>query len=629
MIPEDLHSHLRGADALIVVPPFGGLDRPGLGVHILQACAREQGFEVAVLYANILLAREIGESEYGEICFASTSNLLGERFFAPTAYGLGEEVSGAGLEGSEHQQRKSHIPPMGWKKFSEHASKAGAWADALAAEIAEYDYAIVGFTTTFEQTAASVAILERLKRLRPDTLLLMGGANCEGEMAEGILSLSQDIDYVFSSESEFTFPRFLSDFRSGNLPESRVIEGSPNRELDSVPTPDFGEYYAQLADFLPESRLAATESIWLPYESSRGCWWGEKKHCTFCGINGEGMVFRQKTPDRVIQELQQLLEAHPTKKICMVDNIMPHQYFKTLLPRLAEEVPGVHMFYEQKANLTFERVRLLKSAGVAVVQPGIEALSTPLLRLMKKGLTAAQNVALLRYSRIADLAVNWNLLYAFPGDRICWYEETLELLPFLSHLNPPTGLCHLSIDRFSPYFDDPDEYGIRSSRPMSPYFEILPEGVDRRKVAYHFEADYDSDSRGNAEIVKALKAAIDVWRKKWRPETEARPVLELAALGEDTFLLVDTRGLKGAQEFSFIDSAKAAAALAGSRGATTPEALEWAVARKVCVELDGVQVPLATCEPEVLQYFESAPLREPRVKKASAALPILSNAPAA
>ena len=80
----------------------------------------------------------------------------------------------------------------------------------------------------------------------------------------------------------------------------------------------------------------------------------------------------------------------------MVDNIMPHSYFSSVLPRVAAEVPGLHIFYEQKANLTLSKIELLKQAGVAVIQPGIEALSTPLLKLMKKGVRASQNLALLR-----------------------------------------------------------------------------------------------------------------------------------------------------------------------------------------------------------------------------------------
>ena len=625
MLPTALDTHLKDAFALIIVPPFAGLDRPSLGAHVLQACARARGFDVRVLYANMLLARELGEADYEAICFASTSNLLGERFFARAAYGVAAEVCGAAgcRPGRKWRNPENHIPPMGWEKFGELAAAAAGWADEFAARVAERAYPVVGCTTTFEQTAASVALLERVKKLAPGVVAIVGGANCEGPMAEGVRSLSPAIDFVFSGESEVTFPAFLSALARGERPDSPVVTGSPCREMDSIPTTDFSEYYAQLADFLPASALADSGNVWLPYESSRGCWWGEKHHCTFCGINGGGMVFREKSPGRVVVELRALLEKHPTNKVCMVDNIMPHTYFDTLLPRLAEELPGVHMFYEQKANLTFDRVCLLKAAGVQVIQPGIEALSTPLLRHMKKGVTAGQNIALLRYARVADVAVNWNLLYAFPGDRLAWYEETAELMPLLVHLNPPTGLCHLSIDRFSPYFERPAEYGVRSVRAMAPYFEVLPPGVDQHRIAYHFEGDYDSESRDDATIAGRLDAVIADWRNRWDPSAPALPLLEIAPISDDLFLLADTRGLAGSLEFEFIDLARASMALVGRTARPDPEAVEWALERKVCVELDGSHIPLATAPAGVLRGFESA-FRAAR--RGRAQLPVLSEA---
>src|SRR5450759_2538051 len=111
----------------------------------------------------------------------------------------------------------------------------------------------------------------------------------------------------------------------------------------------------------------------------------------------------------------------------MVDNIMPYDYFQTLLPTLARSSLQAQIFYEQRANLRLWQVKSLRNAGIAVIQPGIEALSTPLLRLMRKGVSAAQNIRLLRYCRSCSLAVNWNLLYAFPQDRLSWYEDTLRL----------------------------------------------------------------------------------------------------------------------------------------------------------------------------------------------------------
>ena len=153
----------------------------------------------------------------------------------------------------------------------------------------------------------------------------------------------------------------------------------------------------------------------------------------------------------------------------MTDNIMPHNYFKTLIPRLGNELPELQIFYEEKANLSLQDVLALKKAGVASVQPGIEALSSRLLKRMKKGVQARQNLMLLRYARAAGLQLYWNLLWGFPGDELAAYEETLAILPLLHHLQPPIGFGHISIDRFSPYFFQPEEFGIITFRPLAVY----------------------------------------------------------------------------------------------------------------------------------------------------------------
>jgi hypothetical protein len=186
------------------------------------------------------------------------------------------------------------------------------------------------------------------------------------------------------------------------------------------------------------------------------------------------MPFRQKTPDTVLRELSSLTQTHLSNKVLMVDNIMPHSYFSTVLPRLAAEVPGLHIFYEQKSNLTLSKIELLKQAGVAVIQPGIEALSTPLLKLMKKGVRASQNIALLRYTRSVELGANWNLLFAFPGDKAEWYESALAIMSHIAHLQPPMGFYRLSIDRFSTYYNDPDSFGMRGVRAIAAYLGRTP-----------------------------------------------------------------------------------------------------------------------------------------------------------
>lgn len=613
----DFRSFLREGDALIVVPPFGGLDRPSLSAHILQSCARAAGFRVSVLYASLVLGAEMGELEYESICFASTVGLLGERVFAGAAYGTSP------LNGDFHLAKKyfaektsdepARFPDL--KKLSDGVEK---WTEEVVAAIVEYDFKVVGCTTTFEQTSASIALLNRLKSVRPETITIIGGANCDGEMAEGILSLKPAIDFVFSGECEVSFPEFLGQVQSNNLPKSRIIQGKPCMDLDDVPTPNFAEFYEQFEYYLPGSKLVAGDNIWLPYEASRGCWWGQKHHCTFCGINGSTMKFREKSPDRVISELKALIEKHPSKKVCMVDNIMPYNYFRTLIPRLGDEVPDLHMFYEQKANLTLDQVAALKKAGVALIQPGVEALSTSLLRLMDKGVTGKQNLAMLRYAKSVELNVNWNLLYAFPGDRIEDYEQTLALLPLLHHLEPPDGPFHLSVDRFSPYFFAPEKYGVTNIRPMESYHSVLPVDADVQKIAYHFVADYTSAAREHSHLIERIKEEVEAWRHSWEGQDSQPPVLAISPLSSENYLLLDTRGIPGTLEVQFLTRDQAAVVLVG-RGIDCQHEVQWALDRKLVVELDSWYVPLATAGPEVLREFEL----ELRVHQRSEKLPPL------
>ena len=80
--------------------------------------------------------------------------------------------------------------------------------------------------------------------------------------------------------------------------------GAAGVPMDEIPTPRFDEYFERLAKTVFASEVM--REVRLPYETSRGCWWGAKSHCTFCGLNGTTMAFRSKSGDRVVGELTAL-----------------------------------------------------------------------------------------------------------------------------------------------------------------------------------------------------------------------------------------------------------------------------------------------------------------------------------
>src|SRR6185503_1042883 len=109
------------------------------------------------------------------------------------------------------------------------------------------------------------------------------------------------VDYVVHGEAENTLPMLIHNIFSENYFEkipgvsmrngSQILASSNSsmvlHDLNESPMPDYSDYLKEVE----RSGISKEMSILLPFESSRGCWWGAKAHCTFCGLNGGTMAF--------------------------------------------------------------------------------------------------------------------------------------------------------------------------------------------------------------------------------------------------------------------------------------------------------------------------------------------------
>jgi hypothetical protein len=227
---------------------------------------------------------------------------------------------------------------------------------------------------------------------------------------------------------------------------------------------------------------------------------------------------------------------------------------------------------------------------------------------MDKGVTARKNIELLRFAKACDLALNWNHLIGLPGDKSADYWKVVDMIPALVHLNPPNGLSSLSIDRFSPYFERSEYHGVRGIEPMASYFDVLPDGADVFSVAYHFSAEYSSESKVDTELQKALQDAVGRWRSLWRQDQCAVPTLSVTPLDDETFLLLDSRFNLNEPGIEFIDAEQACMVLTGESN-SGDGTLQWACERRYVLRVDGRWTPLATANPETLAFFLKARAR--------------------
>lgn len=502
---------------LLLSMPYGSLERPSMGLGLLQAQLHRRGIPCDTRYLAIDFAELVGVEDYvwlsSELPYTA---FAGDWLFTEALYGPRPAADAAYVDEvlrSEWQLGDAQIARLlrlraACKPFLERCLTSVPWS--------RYD--VVGFTSTFEQNIASLALARRVKERHPGAYVVFGGANWEGEMGQELHRRFAFVDAVCSGEADDSFPALLDAIDAGASPagvrgvvyreHGRTVTTGPAalvRDLDGLPLPDFDPWIADrapIAEHVPAVMLL---------ETGRGCWWGAKSHCTFCGLNGGSLAFRSKSPERALAEIRHLLDRYGIELFSAVDNILDMGYFRSLLPELAAQPHGATFFYEVKANLSAEQVALLAAAGVMMVQPGVESLSDHVLKLMGKGTSALQNVALLKWCREHGVRPEWNVLYGFPGETAHDYEEMAALIDDIWFLDAPSGCGPVRMDRFSPYHENPAAYDMVNVRPLAPYRHLYPFEHDAlMRVAYYFDYDH-ADGRKPLDYAAPVVERIGRW----------------------------------------------------------------------------------------------------------------------
>ncbi|MCX2729189.1 RiPP maturation radical SAM C-methyltransferase [Saccharopolyspora sp. NFXS83] len=509
----------------LVSMPWNSVTRPSIQVGILRSVAEAQGWHADSHYAYLdfygLAQRMLG---FGKAEWADGYELVSEKLYHLS---VGDWIYSRrrGASDSDYLAllRSKRVDESSISLIGSLREVADRHVERTTAALLRSEPDVVGFTTMFSQNGATLAVARRLREEGFGGTIVLGGSNCEGPMGRALLANFPEVDAVVDGPGEDAFVALLQQVAAGASPEStgRLLarrEGATSSAPTSdglsadrlaAPRPNYDGYFEQLravgvAELEPE--------VTLPVEFSRGCWWGAKTHCTFCGLNGATMRFRSKHPDSVAGELRQLMSRYGVLDFFAVDNILDMGYLDSALP-LVEELGTDHsLFFEVKANMEWADVRRMRRAGVRSVQPGIESLSTEGLRALKKGSTAFQNVRFLLGCAEYDVRADWNILTGYPGESPSSIREQVDVIASLSHLTPP----HVTLtrfDRFSPYVESPESFGLVLSSPFPGYRFAYPglSDEDLWNIAYHFEGEFEDDER-NGELRRRLAARVRLWR---------------------------------------------------------------------------------------------------------------------
>ena len=159
---------------------------------------------------------------------------------------------------------------------------------------------------------------------------------------------------------------------------------------------------------------------------------------------------------------------------------------------------------------------------------------------MEKGVTALQNLKLMREARSRQITLLWNFLVGIPGELEKEYEPILDILPAIVHFQPPKGVFSVHIDRYSPYFCNPSRFNIKNVRPFAAYKQVYPANANLEQLVYSFDADYESILSGDLHLYKLINSQCYEWTRSWQC-LEDRPLLHVTETTGGLRMIKDTR----------------------------------------------------------------------------------------
>nr|NJM03802.1 hypothetical protein [Desulfobacula sp.] len=242
---------------------------------------------------------------------------------------------------------------------------------------------LIGISMVFPgQVQPGFSLAYYLKARFPGIHLTVGGPAITQilvrQTPEARTRIMGPFDSAVLYEGEEALLELVQTLSSGKTPE-RIIIGKTDTRLEQLPAPDF--------EGLPLDLYFSPELV-LPYDPTRGCYWGK---CAFChyGLCGSGTArYRErKIPDMTAQ-LRALSSRHPCRNFYFSQDAFLPATARALSLALKKENLDICWSSDMRPEktLTKDCCRDLKDGGALSIALGIESASPRVLKLIHKGI---------------------------------------------------------------------------------------------------------------------------------------------------------------------------------------------------------------------------------------------------
>ncbi|MEM3071865.1 MAG: radical SAM protein [Candidatus Bathyarchaeia archaeon] len=301
------------------------------------------------------------------------------------------------------------------------------------------DPEVVGVTSTTLTIESALKTASVVREASPDARIYLGGPHVTFLDKETLMKAPY-VDGVVRGEGEYTFLEIVERIRKGlslrnvkgltllrNGSVFRFPERPLIKDLDSIPYP--------ARHLLPLNRYKAfgMKCPSMSVLSSRGC----PFRCKFCSVRRIfGNMFRARTSENILEELEELYEVYQTRYITFVDDIFTLDRRRTFEICRGITTSGLDIIWDCETRvdvLTKPLVDVMAEAGCQAIFFGVESGDQGILNAMGKGITTEQVRRAFKWAKEAGIKTIASVILFYPGENAHTIEKTVS---FLKELDP-------------------------------------------------------------------------------------------------------------------------------------------------------------------------------------------------
>lgn len=227
-----------------------------------------------------------------------------------------------------------------------------------------------------------------------------------------------------------------------------------------------------------------TPKIVLPYQTSRGCYWGK---CTFCD-QYFGMEYNVKDIEKVISQMQELKDKYGITHYEFIDESVSPIYLKDLSKEMLKTDIKPSFFCDARLENAFddEVFEVASKAGLKMTMWGLESGSDKIMNSINKGIDLDRRFEILKSANKYGI---WNFAFIFFGYPMETKEDAKKTIKMLCDNNKiinSYGRSVFSMGKHARLALEPEKFGItkifENEEEFSPSINFECVGMDKKEL---------------------------------------------------------------------------------------------------------------------------------------------------